>query len=79
MRDRTAVLMGALAGALAGGVAGWLWLGDDGERVRTRLEPRLHELAVQAIALGTAARRVQAAARDSARTARQVASRTSAR
>ena len=73
------MLVGALGGALAGGVAGWLWLGDDGQQVRARIEPRLHELAVQVSALAASARRVQTAARDSARTARQVASRTTAR
>jgi hypothetical protein len=79
VRDRTAVLIGALAGAVAGGVAGWLWLTDDGRRMRARLEPRLQELAGQAMALQVSARRVQAAARDSVQTAREVASRSAGR
>ena len=76
MRDRTAVLVGLVAGAAVGSVAGWLWLTDDGRRLRARLEPQLQELAGQAIKLRESARRVEQAARESARTAQQVASRT---
>ena len=64
MRDQTAVAIGLLAGAVAGGVAGWLLLTDDGRRLRARLEPRLQDLAGQAIALSASARRLQTAARD---------------
>ena len=66
MRNRTAVLIGLVAGAVAGGVAGWLLLTDDGRRVRARLEPRLQDLAGQAMALSASAKRLQVAARDSA-------------
>ena len=79
MRDRTAVLIGLVAGAVAGGVAGWLMLTDDGRRVRARLEPRLQDLAAQAMALSASAKRLQVAARDSARTARDVAARSATR
>ena len=79
MRDRTAVLIGLVAGAVAGGVAGWLWLTDDGRRVRARLEPRLQALASQAMALSSSARRLQAAARQSGQAARDVASRSATR
>ena len=63
MRDRTAVLIGLVAGAVAGGVAGWLWLTDDGRRMRARLEPRLQDLASQAMALSASAKRLQVVAR----------------
>ena len=63
VRDRTAVLIGLVAGAVAGGVAGWLLLTDDGRRVRARLEPRLQDLASQAMALSASAKRLQVAAR----------------
>ena len=79
MRDRTAVLIGALAGAVAGSVAGWLWLTDDGRRMRARRAPRLQELAGQEKAQQASARRVQAPAPDSVQTAREVASRSTGR
>jgi gas vesicle protein len=75
MRDRTAVLLGLVAGAAIGSVAGWLWLTDDGRRIRARLEPQLHDLAGQALKLRDSALRVQQAARDSVKTAQEVASR----
>ena len=76
MRDRTAVLIGLVAGAVAGSVAGWLWLTDDGRRMRARLEPRLKDLATQAMALSASAKRLQVAARASAQSARDVAARS---
>ena len=76
MRDRTAVLMGLVAGAVAGGLAGWLWLTEDGRRMRARLEPRLQDLATQAMALSASAKRLQAAARAGAQSARDVAARS---
>jgi len=79
VRDRTAVLIGLVAGAVAGGVAGWLMLTDDGRRVRARLEPRLQDLASQAMAVSASARRLQAAARHGVQTAHDVASRSAAR
>jgi gas vesicle protein len=79
VRDRTAVLIGLVAGAVAGGVAGWLILTDDGRRVRARLEPRLQDLASQAMAVSASARRLQAAARQGVQTAHDVASRSAAR
>jgi gas vesicle protein len=79
VRDRSAILLGAIAGAVAGGAAGWLWLTEDGRRLRTQLEPRLQDLAGHAAAVSAAARRVQAAARDGAQTAREVASRATQR
>lgn len=76
MRDRAAILVGLVAGAAVGSVAGWLWLTDDGRRLRARLEPQLRDLAGQALKLRESAGRVEQAARDSARTVQEVASRT---
>jgi len=75
VRDRTAILLGLVAGAAVGGVAGWLWLTDDGRRLRARIEPQLQDLAGQALKLRDSASRVQQVARESARTVQEVASR----
>ncbi len=79
MRDRTAIVLGLVAGAVAGGVAGWLLLTDDGRRVRARLEPRLQDLAGQALALSASARRLQEAARRAVSSGREARSRSAAR
>jgi gas vesicle protein len=75
MRDRTAILLGLVGGAAVGSLAGWLWLTPDGRRLRARLEPQLQELAGRALSLRDSALRAQEAARESARTAQEVASR----
>jgi len=42
--DRSRILLSACLGALAGGVAGYLFLTEDGRRVRERLEPGMDDL-----------------------------------
>ncbi len=39
MDDRSRILLSACLGAVVGGVAGYLFLTEDGQRVRERLEP----------------------------------------
>jgi gas vesicle protein len=75
VRDRAAILLGLVAGAALGGVAGWLWLTDDGRRLRARIEPQLQDLAGHALKLRDSAARVQRVARESVRTVEEVASR----
>ena len=41
MNDRTSILLSALAGAVIGGCVGYLFLTDDGRRLREDLEPKL--------------------------------------
>jgi len=79
VRDRTAVLIGLAAGAVVGGVAGWLWLSEDGRRLRARLEPRLQDLANQAMALSASASRLRVVARQGVQAAQDVASRSATR
>ena len=79
MRDRLAVLGGAVVGAVVGGVAGYLYLTESGQRLRESLEPRIGELAERADAIRTSARRIQQAGAESLRTLQQVAVRPSAR
>jgi hypothetical protein len=44
VEDRARVLMSACFGALIGGVAGYLFLTEDGRRVRERLEPGMEDV-----------------------------------
>lgn len=44
MNERSRVLMASLVGAVAGGVWGWLYLTENGRRVRDQIEPRLEDL-----------------------------------
>lgn len=45
MNDRTSILLSALAGAVIGGCVGYLFLTDEGRRLREDLEPKLAGLA----------------------------------
>jgi hypothetical protein len=77
MRERTAVLVGLIAGAFTGGIAGWLYLSEDGRRLRSRLEPQIGDLAERAGALKAGAERLERAAREGWRTVQEVAARPS--
>ena len=79
MRDRTALLLGLVAGAVVGGAAGWLFLTDDGRRLRRDLQPRLDDLAERAMQLRDTAMRAQRAANEGWRALQEVAARPSAR
>jgi hypothetical protein len=41
--ERSRVLTATLLGAVAGGVWGWLYLTDNGRRVRSQIEPKLDD------------------------------------
>jgi hypothetical protein len=41
VEERSRVLLATLVGAVAGGVWGWLYLTQQGARVRTQIEPKL--------------------------------------
>jgi hypothetical protein len=41
--DRSRVLMATCFGAVIGGVWGWLYLTEDGRRVRNQIEPKLDD------------------------------------
>ena len=43
MDERSKVLMATLLGAVAGGVYGWLYMTDQGRRVRDQIEPKLDD------------------------------------
>lgn len=62
MEDRARVLMSACLGALIGGVAGYLFLTDDGRRLRARLEPGMDDLLREMRHLRSAAEKARMAA-----------------
>ena len=43
MDERSRVLTATVLGALAGGVWGWLYLTENGRRVRSQIEPKLDD------------------------------------
>ena len=43
MDERSRVLMATCIGAVAGGVWGWLYLTENGRRVRDQIEPKLDD------------------------------------
>ena len=43
MDERSRVLMATLLGAVIGGAWGWLYLTENGRRVRDQIEPRLDD------------------------------------
>jgi hypothetical protein len=45
VNDQSRIALAAFVGALAGGVAGYLFLTEDGRRVRERLGPGMADLA----------------------------------
>jgi gas vesicle protein len=66
--ERTRVLMSACLGALIGGVAGYLFLTEDGRRVRERLEPGMDDLLREMQHLRSAAEKATLAATEGVRT-----------
>ena len=62
MEDRARVLMAGCLGALIGGVAGYLFLTEDGRRLRERLEPGMDDLLREMRHLRSAAEKARLAA-----------------
>jgi len=44
VEERSRVLLTTVLGAIAGGVWGWLYLTENGRRVRSQIEPKLDDL-----------------------------------
>lgn len=62
MEDRARVLLSACLGALIGGVAGYLFLTEDGRRVRERLDPGMDDLLREMRHLRSSAEKARLAA-----------------
>ena len=44
MEERSRVLLATVLGAVAGGIWGWLYLTENGRRLRSQIEPKLDDL-----------------------------------
>lgn len=64
MTERGQILLAACLGAMAGGLAGYLFLTEDGRRVRERLEPGMEDLAREVRRLRGAMDSARVAARE---------------
>jgi len=72
VEDRARVLMSACLGALVGGVAGYLFLTDDGRRLRERLEPGMDDLLREMRHLRSAAEKARLAAAEGVQTVHEL-------
>ena len=43
MDERSRVVLATLLGAVAGGIWGWLYMTDNGRRLRSQIEPKLDD------------------------------------
>ena len=68
MEDRSRVLMSVALGALVGGVAGYLFLTEDGRRLRERLDPGMDDLLREMRHLRSAAEKARLAAAEGLQT-----------
>jgi len=64
--------MSACVGALVGGVAGYLFLTDEGRRVRERLEPGMDDLLREMRHLRSAAEKARLAAAEGVQTVNEL-------
>jgi hypothetical protein len=62
--DRSRVLLSACLGAIIGGVGGYLFLTEDGSRVRERLEPGMDDLLREIRHLRSAVEKARLAAEE---------------
>ena len=47
MNDQTSIMLTTLVGAIVGGCAGYLFLTEDGRRLRQDLEPKIADLMAE--------------------------------
>jgi hypothetical protein len=62
--DRSRVLLSVCLGAIAGGLGGYLFLTEDGRRVRERLEPGMDDLLREMRHLKSAVEKARLAAQE---------------
>lgn len=64
MNERSRVLLSACLGAIVGGLGGYLFLTEDGRRVRERIEPGMDDLLREVRHLRSAVEKARLAAQE---------------
>ncbi len=72
MTNNSRVLLASMAGAVIGGLVGYLYLTDNGRRVRDQIEPRLDDFRHEISRLRSTVNKAQAAAAEGWRSLNEV-------
>lgn len=73
MDERSRVLMATMLGAVAGGVWGWLYMTENGRRVRDQIEPKLDDFMNELTRLRGTVEKARTAANEGWRSLNDVA------
>ena len=73
MDERSRVLMATLVGAVVGGVGGWLYMTENGRRVRDQIEPKLDDFMHEITRLRGTVEKARSAANEGWRSLNEVA------
>ena len=71
--ERSRVLMATLVGAVVGGVGGWLYMTENGRRVRDQIEPKLDDFMNEISRLRGTVEKARTAANEGLRSLNDVA------
>lgn len=74
MDERSRVLLATLVGAVIGGTYGWLYLTDQGRRVRDQIEPKLDDFIKEITRVRGTVEKARAAANEGWRSLNDVTS-----
>jgi len=72
VEERSRVLLATMLGAVAGGVWGWLYLTENGRRVRTQIEPKLDDLIHELSAVRGTVEKARSAANEGWRSLNEI-------
>ena len=73
MDERSKVLMATLLGAVAGGVYGWLYMTENGRRMRDQIEPKLDDFVNELTRVRGTVEKAKSAANEGWRSLNEVA------
>jgi gas vesicle protein len=71
--ERSRVLMATLLGAVVGGVWGWLYMTENGRRIRDQIEPRLDDFMNELTRMRGTVEKARTAANEGWRSLNEVA------